>query len=41
MVHRIEFGGKEREDIERLMFTKSVDNLVRPVALVGIAGASV
>ena len=40
LIHRIEFGGKEREDIERFLFTKSVDNLVRPVALLGIGAGT-
>ena len=39
--HEIVLGKVEREMAEHLAITKSVDNLVRPVALLGIAGGAV
>jgi hypothetical protein len=41
VVHRIELGTWERDHAEGLIFSKTIDNYVRPVALLGIGAGSI
>lgn len=41
VVHRIELGTWERDHAEGLILSKTIDNYVRPVALLGIGAGSI